>query len=163
YVTKYDWDGARRPLQRCQGGRPMGDEHVRPQSNQFCRGGTDTVRTGSEAIIDPDVATLYPSEFLQCLAYHCDIDLSGPKILSPCHKSPAQPHSLALLRPRHERPRRRRGAEEGEEVAALHGCASYSITSSVRASSVIGGSRPSAFAVLRLMTSWNLVANWTGK
>src|SRR5262249_35698641 len=82
YVTKYDWDGARRPLQRCQGGRPMGDEHVRPQSNQFFRGGTDTAGSRSEAIIDPDVATLYPSEFLQCLAYHCHIGLSAPKILS---------------------------------------------------------------------------------
>ena len=38
----------------------------------------------------------------------------------------------------------------------------HSMTSSVRASSVIGGSNPSALAVLRLITSWNLVACWTG-
>jgi hypothetical protein len=39
----------------------------------------------------------------------------------------------------------------------------YSITSSARASSVGGTSRPSAFAVLRLMTSSNLVGCITGK
>jgi hypothetical protein len=39
----------------------------------------------------------------------------------------------------------------------------YSITSSVRASSVIGGSKPSALAVFRLITSWNLVACCTGR
>ena len=39
----------------------------------------------------------------------------------------------------------------------------YSITSSARASSVGGKSRPSGFAVLRLMTSSNLVGCWTGR
>jgi hypothetical protein len=41
-----------------------------------------------------------------------------------------------------------RAAEKRHELAALH-----SITSSARASSVDGTSRPSALAVLRLMTS----------
>src|SRR5262249_52860118 len=57
------------------------------------------------------------------------------------------PHTLALLRPRRERPRRR-AAEKRYERAALH----HSITSSARASSVGGTSRPSALAVGRLMT-----------
>jgi hypothetical protein len=39
----------------------------------------------------------------------------------------------------------------------------YSITSSARARSVGGISRPSAFAVLRLITSSNLVGCWIGK
>ena len=39
----------------------------------------------------------------------------------------------------------------------------YSITSSARASSDGGTSRPSALAVLRLITSSNLVGCWTGK
>src|SRR5262249_838779 len=70
YVSKYDWDGACRPLQRGQGDGSNGDQYVRPQFNQLCRGGTETVRISSETIIDPDVTTLYPSELLQCLAYH---------------------------------------------------------------------------------------------
>ena len=51
-----------------------------------------------------------------------------------------------LLRARRERPRRRRAAEQRDELAPLH-----SITSSARASSVGGTSRPSALAVLRLI------------
>jgi hypothetical protein len=49
-----------------------------------------------------------------------------------------------LLRARRERPRRRRAAEQRDELAAAH-----SITSSARPSSVIGNVMPSAFAVLR--------------
>jgi predicted amidohydrolase len=41
----------------------------------------------------------------------------------------------------------RRAAEEGDELASLHGLASYSITSSARALSIGGTSMPSVFAV----------------
>src|SRR6516164_4986161 len=51
-----------------------------------------------------------------------------------------------LLRARRERPRGGRGADERDEVPSFH-----SITSSARASSVGGTSRPSALAVLRLI------------
>src|SRR5262249_50157672 len=67
------------------------------------------------------------------------------------------PHAVRLLRTRRERPRRR-AAEKRDERAALH-----SITSSARASSVGGTSRPSAFAVLRLTTSSYLVGACTGR
>lgn len=40
---------------------------------------------------------------------------------------------------------------------------SYSITSSAVASSLSGTVRPSAFAVLKLMTNWYLVGNCTGR
>jgi hypothetical protein len=58
-------------------------------------------------------------------------------------RSPALPR---LLRPRRERPCGRRAAEQRDELAPPH-----SITSSARASSVAGTSRPSALAVLRLL------------
>src|SRR5262249_4204514 len=51
----------------------------------------------------------------------------------------------------------RRAAEQRDELAPLH-----SITSSARASSDGGTSRPSVLAVCRLMTSSNLVGSWTG-
>ena len=63
-----------------------------------------------------------------------------------------------LLRARRERPRGRRAAEQRDELAPLH-----SITSSARASSVGGTSRPSALAVLRLITSSYLVGACTGR
>src|SRR5258708_39326274 len=57
-------------------------------------------------------------------------------------------HRHRLLRARRERPRRC-AAEQRDELAPFH-----SITSSARASSMGGTSRPSALAVLRLMTNF---------
>src|SRR5262245_4645692 len=57
-----------------------------------------------------------------------------------------------------DRPRRRR-AEQRDELAARD----HSITSSAIASSLSGISRRKAFAVLRLITSSNLVGYTTGK
>src|SRR6266436_8991949 len=65
---------------------------------------------------------------------------------------------LRLLRPRDERPRCRRAAEQGDELAPIH-----SITSSARASSIGGMVRPSALAVLRLMTKSYFVASTIGR
>src|SRR5262245_13386288 len=59
---------------------------------------------------------------------------------------------------RDERPRRRRAADERYELAPPH-----SITSSARASTVAGTSRPRALAVLRLITSSYLVGACTGR
>src|SRR5262245_16238803 len=60
------------------------------------------------------------------------------------------------------RPRQHRAANQRDEVAAsdLRG---HSITSSARASSVGGTVRPSDLAVLRLITSSNLVGCTTGR
>jgi hypothetical protein len=55
-------------------------------------------------------------------------------------------------------PRRRRAAEQRDELAPGH-----SITSSARASRLSGTVRPSAFAVLRLITSSYLVGACTGR
>jgi hypothetical protein len=61
------------------------------------------------------------------------------------------------LRARRERPRGC-AAEQRDELATFH-----SITSSARASSVDGTSRPSALAVLRLMISSNVLDCITGR
>src|SRR5256885_1005526 len=61
-------------------------------------------------------------------------------------------------RARRERPCRCPAEQRDERAAATH-----SITSSARASSVGGTSRPSALAVCRLMTNSNLVDYSTGK
>src|SRR5262249_45717445 len=69
----------------------------------------------------------------------------------------ADPAHRRLLRARGERPRRRPDEQRGE-LAPPH-----SITSSASASSAGGIARPSAFAVLRLMISSNLVGAITGR
>src|SRR6266567_7077531 len=63
-----------------------------------------------------------------------------------------------LLRPRRERPRCRRAAEQRDELAALH-----SITSSARASTLGRMSSPIDLAVLRLITSSYFVGCMTGR
>src|SRR5215475_14552288 len=75
------------------------------------------------------------------------------RIVRRCGEEHADaPHPLALLRAHPERPRRRRADQQRYERAPLH-----SMTSSARASSVGGTSRPSVLAVLRLIVSTYLV------
>src|SRR4249920_3058873 len=62
------------------------------------------------------------------------------------------------IRPRRQRPRRRRAAEEGDERASLD----HSITSSAMVSSSGGTSMPSSLAVWWLMTNSNFDAWTTG-
>ena len=64
-----------------------------------------------------------------------------------------------LLRSRPQRPRRRHAAEQRDDLTALH----HSITSSARASTDCGMSRPRALAVFRLITSSYLVGACTGR
>src|SRR5262249_6308147 len=64
-----------------------------------------------------------------------------------------------LLRARREWTRGDRAAEQRDELAPFH----HSITLSARTTNVLGTSWPIAFAVLRLMTSWNLVGCSTGR
>src|SRR5262249_20498122 len=71
-------------------------------------------------------------------------------------------HRNRLLRPRRERPCYCRAAEQRDELAPLH-LRGHSMTSSARARSLSGIWRPSAFAVLRLMTNSYLVGACTGR
>src|SRR5215831_14278126 len=62
----------------------------------------------------------------------------------------------------HRKRPRNRAAEERDEGAPLH-LRDHSITSSARASRLSGTVRPSAFAVLRLITSSYFVGACTGR
>ena len=107
------------------------------------------------AVFDRNVLARHISGFAQAAAkaFHQVRALAGRKaVQEPDHRH------RRLLRARRERPRRPRAAEQRDELAAFH-----SITSSARASSVGGISRPNALAVLRLITSSNFVGCITGK
>src|SRR5262245_15285989 len=67
--------------------------------------------------------------------------------------------ACGLLRARRERPRRRRDAEQSDELAAVD----HSITSSARSKVAVGTSRPSALAALRLRMNWNFDARSIGR
>src|SRR5258708_31229657 len=113
--------------------------------------------SASPAIIDPNIAAFRPPEFLQPVSERGDTCLPF-RIVGSRHQYTNAPRMIRrLLRPRRERPCGR-NSEQRDERAPLH-----SITSSARASRVGGTSRPSAFAVLRLITSSYLVGACTGK
>src|SRR5262249_670705 len=69
------------------------------------------------------------------------------------------PQRPRLLRMRCKRPNRSHAYKQADELAPP----AHSITSSARASTVGGTSRPTAVAVLRLMIRWNFVGTSTGR
>src|SRR5262249_16787633 len=107
------------------------------------------------AILDRDVFSFDESNVIETLPEGID-KVCEAGSLRASEKSDYR--HRRLLRPRRERPRCRRTAEQRDEIATSH-----SITSSARASSVGGTSRPSALAVLRLIASSNLVGSSTGR
>src|SRR5262245_30654695 len=106
------------------------------------------------AELDTDVSALDVTGFAQACP-ECSHEMGTRLRRAGIEK--AQHRHCRLLRPCRDRPCRRRPAEQRDELAPLH-----SITSSARARSVVGTSSPSALAVLRLITSSNLVGCWTG-
>src|SRR5215470_5465475 len=105
-------------------------------------------------IFDYNIAAIDETGFAEALTKcrgQMGASIGGALIEKPDH------WQCRLLRARGERPRRR-AAEQGDELAPFH-----SITSSARASSDGGTSRPSDLAVLRLITSSYLVGACTGR
>src|SRR5215207_9447375 len=107
--------------------------------------------------VNPQVAALAPAQLLQGLCKRREASLSFRILRCPIREYADAPHALVLLRDRRERPRRR-AAEKPYELPPF-----YSITSSARASREGGTSRPSALAVLRLITVSYLVGACTGR
>src|SRR5262249_57949328 len=103
------------------------------------------------AIFDLDVLAFDISCLFQSLAERTQADRVSGQVRRCAAEEPDHWHR-GLLRTRREGPRSR-AAEQRDEGAPLH----HSITSSAVASSVGGMVRPSALAVLRLMTNSNLV------
>src|SRR5262249_15534004 len=109
------------------------------------------------AVVDAHISPDDPAQFAEPLQERCIAGLSFGIVRHPGHKHADAPNTLRLLRPRREWPSGC-AAEQRDDLAAVH-----SITSSARASSVAGTSRPSARAVTRLITRSNLVGCSTGR
>src|SRR5215831_7736893 len=110
-----------------------------------------SIITCRKSPIENDVLAVYITEFAHLLQERMKVGR-----LSGTCSDRDEANNWNRLPARHNRPHRR-AAEQRDELAPLH-----SITSSARASSVGGISRLSALAVLRLMTSSNLIGCWTG-
>src|SRR5262245_30097660 len=116
------------------------------------------VATLGPAVFDPYITALYIAGFAEALAEGvCELRIFPGR---SAVEEPDYGHRR-LLRAHRERPCCR-AAEQRDEVATFH-LRDHSITSSARASTVGGTSRPSALAVVRLMTSSSLVGCKTGK
>src|SRR5262249_4811559 len=134
-------------------------DHVRGERGQFRGILANAVGTAARhAIVNRQVLAHCPAQRTQALLQHpvACLCLRVARVKRIDYADAA--HAARLLRARRERPRGYRAAKHRYELAPLH-----SITSSARASSVGGTSRPSAFAVLRLITSSYLVGACTGK
>src|SRR5262245_22429623 len=137
----------------------MSQDDVRGEGNQFCRVSTSVLGIAcGPAIVDAHVAAVGPAKFLQPLHERREAGLTFRIARGQRMEHAYAPYPLALLRARRERPSRR-AANQLDERAPPH----HSITSSARASKVGGSSRSSALAVLRLITSSNLVGVCTGR
>src|SRR5262249_52351010 len=110
------------------------------------------------AVLEADVVAFLPAELLHRLPERREPRLRFGVALGSGRDDPDPPHPVRLLRARRERPRRRRAAEQCDELASFH-----SITSSAIASSPGGKLMPNAPAVLRLITNSNLIDCMTGR
>src|SRR5262249_26542594 len=126
------------------------DDHRHLTANQVCGQPRQPIVVALRpAIFDCHVLTLDEAGLFQALAergYRVRKRVRRPAAQEPDHRR------RRLLRARRERPRRRCAADKRGE-----GAPPDSITSSARASSVAGISRPSILAVSALMTSSNLL------
>ena len=66
------------------------------------------------------VAAVGPAQFLQSLHERRDASLCLRVVRGEWNEHADAPHPLGLLRARRERPRRRRAAEQRDELAPLH-------------------------------------------
>src|SRR5215472_11134988 len=135
-----------------------GQDDIGRERDQFRRMFANALHIApGPAGIDLHIAAIGPAQLLQALPERRDAGFCLRITHGEWYEHADAPHPLGLLRARRERPRGR-AADERDELAPFH-----SITSSASASSVGGRSSPSALAVLRLITSSNLLDCITGR
>src|SRR5262252_2171052 len=157
---EHDGECAADILQRRHGQGAAGQDDVRAERDQSRSLFYSLVGVVlGPASVDPHIAANIPAQFLQALVECCKSILTFRVVGSPVHEDTDPPKTFGRLRARRERQRRRRAAEQRDERAALN----HSMTSSARASKLSGTVRPSALAVLRLITSSYLVGACTGR
>src|SRR5262249_31786864 len=149
---EHDRDRAAFPLQRSGDWPRLREDHVGLRGYQLSRERLHLGAGRRITIIDVDVASLRPSEPFELLPKRLYLRIVVAR------EHPDAPDGAHLLRPRRERPCRRRAAKQRDELAPPH-----SITSSaseIRLSEIL---TPSDFAVLRFITNSNFVDCTTGK
>src|SRR5262249_20309676 len=134
-------------LQRRYSRAASGEDEIRGESDQFRCVLPRLDVACCPAGLDLHIVTASPTQLLEALPKCGDASLPFRIIRGESYEHADPPHPIRLLRARSGR-QPGRAADYRDELAPFH-----SITSSVRASSVGGTSRPSALAVLRLTAS----------
>src|SRR5215470_9112908 len=118
HLGKDDRYAARHLLQRLQRLRGHGQDDVRFQPDKLDRIGPYAFGLGTApAIVDAYVAARCPTQFFKCLPERRHIGLRIPIVFGKGRQHAHAPRLVALLRPRRQRPRNRRAAEQGYELA----------------------------------------------
>src|SRR5262249_55527192 len=147
---KDDRNRSRLPLEGSGRRGRVCQDYVGPQTDQLLRERSYPIGvTAGPTKVHPHVAAIGPTQVSKRLRERGEASLSLRIVFVECHEHADAPYAVALLRARRERPRCC-CAEERDELAPSH-----SITSSARARSVGGTSRPSILAVWALITSSN--------
>ena len=132
------------------------DEHAYSTTDEIGRyRGEQVVTTARPPELNREILTLDIAALGQTAAEGCQ---QVRRVLGRTRAHVAYHRHRRLLRARRDRPRHRRAAEERDELAPLH-----SITSSARTRNDSGILSPSAFALLRLTISSNLIGCSTGR
>src|SRR5262249_90787 len=134
-----------------------GDDQIDLQPHQFSSNRERSAGVVHPSIVDGDISAFAESELLQFGQEGLVLRRHPRGTETRADKSKSD-KLIGLLRARGEGARDCRAAEQSDELAPSH-----SITSSARASNGGGTVRPIAFAVLRLMTSSNVVGCSIGK
>src|SRR5262249_43178060 len=125
-----------------------------------CKAWQPVVLAIAKTKFDRQIAALDIARLIKALA-ECSQHVFFCVCISRSETKPTYSAYRVLLRKRRERPCRRRSAEQSDDLAPPHSitpsrdelASPHSMTSSARASSISGTVRPSALAVLRLMTN----------
>jgi hypothetical protein len=113
--------GAGHLQQMFEGGVSRRQDDIRRECNQF--GGKFAKTLGLNrrpTALDPYVAAVGPAQLLQRLHERCHPALRLWIVGSKVHEHADPPHPFGLLRPRRERPRRNRAAEQRHELPPSH-------------------------------------------
>src|SRR5262249_1758547 len=99
----------------------MGYDHVRRERRQLCCVPANFIGFGrGPARVDLHVAADAPAGLLETLQERAEAGLKFPIVRSRGQENANEARLLALLRARSDRPRRRRAAEQRDELAPLH-------------------------------------------
>jgi hypothetical protein len=122
HTREHYWDGAGRPLQRGHDRTGRSKNHIRFKRHEFhCISVVAFSITRAPANIDSGIAPVGPTQFLQRLNESNNPSLPVRIIGTRVHQHADAAHPLTLLRPRRDRPRCRRTAEQCDERAPPHG------------------------------------------